>query len=148
MTSFHGYTSGDNTSGCSTGMQRREGYRRVRRGTIRYVGNSFTAGSQVDGSQRYALSNKAMPNSNPSLGMLPKYRLSRGIPTPHRKCLQRLRRSPAFLRILRDIIPFGQSGHAATHTQDTPGRDEGIVTPWRFNAGPHDVRAMRWRSPY
>ena len=61
MTSFHGYTSGDNTSGCSTRMQRREGYRRVRRGTIRYVGNSFTAGSQVDGSQRYALSNALKP---------------------------------------------------------------------------------------
>src|SRR5437667_1245228 len=61
MTSFHGYTSGDNTSGCSTGIQRREGYRRVRRGIIRYVGNSFTAGSQVDESQRYALSNALKP---------------------------------------------------------------------------------------
>src|SRR6266516_2038820 len=76
ITSFHGYTSGDNTSGCSVGMQRREGYRRVRRGTIRYVGNSFTAGSQVDGSQRYALSNALKPCRAELLrpGMLPKYR--------------------------------------------------------------------------
>ena len=43
-----------------------------------------------------------MPNSNPSLGMLPKYRLSRGVPTPPRKCFPRPRLSPAILRILRD----------------------------------------------
>src|SRR5256886_5056011 len=31
------------------------------------------------------------------------------------------------------------------YTQTTPRCDEGIVTPWHSNAGPHDDRAIRWR---
>src|SRR2546430_16601082 len=64
-------------------MQRREGYRRVRRGTIRYVGNSFTAGSQVDGLQRYALSNALKPCRAQLQGaaMLPIYRLNAMYPS-------------------------------------------------------------------